>query len=625
MDTENNITLPLSHKRSERYRERHRGVRPLQSLTPNQLPPLVILRAEEYRRQHPDRVFVPHKRKRTADFTVQVDKENPRTHDGNYTTTKSPRIDKSDGKSVTDYSTTKEHHVRRSSLASFRSQGSRQRTHTPSLPPASQSSQQQPQSPPPTPPTPLLPQSPLQQSLSNKSADHHDTTSEKIDIPNDFEYELDFDFGDNDASVHDEQENRRESTPMALKAYDSVHDEQEERSIGMTHQASAPVQQRSTSNKKESVHEEQEEQPIETAHQASAPIQQRSTSNKKESVHEEQEEQPIETAHQASAPIQQRSTSNTSESVHEEQEDRSITRQRESISVHNEEDENNDASENAAMSNELELDFDFGDTGVSVHDEQENRQEPTLVRSKEHDELEHRPIGTILHASAPVQQPNTSNTRTAVHEEHEDRSITRQRESIPIHNDDGDNDTFENVATSSESDIDQREIIKRVLERIAAQKVLLFSANTTDSIEVIKEKLYDAVLETTMRTTKKNAHVPIELVQNTLEMIQTTVANVTNIQDDMLQSHLRRFLNYIVDPLEEHVDNMRSQQKFEARIKRIRSYKKSVRVQTLSEQQQARKIREEIAQVEDARNKIQKEQDSYREIKGFLDALDNVS
>lgn len=161
---------------------------------------------------------------------------------------------------------------------------------------------------------------------------------------------------------------------------------------------------------------------------------------------------------------------------------------------------------------DFEIDFDFGDMGASMHDEQE----------------EDRPVRKINRRdSTPVQ----SRARASVHDDDNDRPIeTTHQMATPVRNED--KDAIETTAaaaaaTSDEPDMNQHEIVEKVIERLADQKVLLFNPDAIGSVEVIKDKLHEALLETTVKITQQKAVAQFKLVDQVLEMIQTAVANVT--------------------------------------------------------------------------------------------------
>lgn len=170
---------------------------------------------------------------------------------------------------------------------------------------------------------------------------------------------------------------------------------------------------------------------------------------------------------------------------------------------------------------DFEIDFDFGDMGGSMHDEQEDRPIETINRreSRAHDltnngEQEDRPVSKINRRdSTPVQ----SKARASAHDDEDgDRAIERTH---PVHKED--------KATSDEPDVDQHEILERVIERLADQKVLLLNPDTIRSTEMIKDKLHDAMLGTTVRITQQKALAQLNFVDQVLEMIQIAVANAT--------------------------------------------------------------------------------------------------
>ncbi|CDS04535.1 hypothetical protein LRAMOSA07191 [Lichtheimia ramosa] len=539
MHTENEGTLELSHKRSKRFLERRRGSRPLQSLSANRLPPLVFLGAEEYRRQHPDGVFIPHKRKHIADFAVQVDKEN--RHDENYSN-KIPRIDKSVGKSAT-----KEHHTRRSSILQIRSQTLAPAPLSSYSPPTALRSSRSPSAAPlpsdPLPAAPLSSRSPPAVPLSSPSPPP-----------------------------------ASQSSQAAAAAPLSSH--------------SPPVVPLSSPSPPPASQSSQASPPALQSRQSPPPVLQ--------SPHQQHQSPPA-----AQSPQQQHQSSQQPQSPPPTPPVQSPQQQ---LQSNKSADHHDTAPEMGGIPDDFdfEFDIDFGDNGASVHEEQEDRR-----------------LETTNEKSTPSQQDVAYNPKVSAHSKQGDQPVTRQQEPTAVYNDEENRDDY--AATSSESDIDQQEIMESLLEKLAQHKVHLYDVDAADSIEMIKDKLHDAILDTDVKITGKTAFVPIRMVQKALEVIQTAVANATNIQDDMVQNLLQMFLDCIMDPLGVHLGTLRNQQKFNLKIKRVRRDSQSVRVKSLSAQQQVRKIREEADQLNDARKKIQKERESYMEIKGLLDALDNIS
>lgn len=160
---------------------------------------------------------------------------------------------------------------------------------------------------------------------------------------------------------------------------------------------------------------------------------------------------------------------------------------------------------------DFEIDFDFGDMGASMHDEQEEDRSVRKINRRD---------------STPVQ----SRARTSVHGDDDDRSIeTTHQMPMSVHNQEKDasENTAAAAATSDEPDMDQHEVLERVIERLADQKVLLINPDAISSIEMIKDKLHEALLTTTVKVTQQKAVAQFKLVNQVLEMIQTAVANVT--------------------------------------------------------------------------------------------------